>query len=631
MEDKSLRKIKSKYIFQHIFSFIQDENYIYKAFKYSRFFQKKLNLDYNNIKQNIIIFDKYLLENDEYPFENDLTKFKLHNKNIESYIVNYFKNHPKKNIKEYDICEFSLDISILSPLYDILIKQDFFRNMFNIVIDFNEIKKNKMNKAFENYSKLNKMKLSNLSFKFIIGNKNDYRKDEKNDINNFKKFFTNYDKTKKFGILNYELNLFNNIFDMADNLIYLKCEKLGYAKSIDLLYLLNNITKFKSLTYLEITNYCFVFDEYNHNIDKICNDINLKNSLSKLKSIKLKLHNNYRKNLIDTLKFESPNLEKLSIESELDYFDKIIDFKKLPNLKYFKGSEKNFSSLKIYSLKKVKIYEAENWIKTLEKLSKIQSLEEFNIKYMNNLNKFDDGCIKKNENVKKIKLDLKNDVECILYDFQNKFPNLTDFSISIKFYYVKNTGGIKIVENPNCKVNTINIEMWRNNNLELYCNSYKSLKSFKLHVDNNVNIKESIPLFSNNCNVIFESLISLDLSFQDEKRDDSEDLNNLYNNIDKIPNLKEFNIVTSFTDGNDFYKKFIEKILAIKFIIKINIKKNLHKNTENFSRELLSKIFPNINLNRIYEINIEKYEDNFEKYEDNFGKNVKSFFSFFNF
>ena len=279
----------------------------------------------------------------------------------------------------------------------------------------------------------------------------------------------------------------------------------------------------------------------------------------------------------------------------------------------------------------MKIYEAQNWIKTLEKLSKIQSLEEFNIKYMNNLNKFDDDCIKKNENVKKIKLDLKNDVECILYDFQNKFPNLTDFSISIKFYYVKNTGGIKIVENPNCKVNTINIEMWRNNNLELYCNSYKSLKSFKLHVDNHVNIKESIPLFSNNCNVIFESLISLDLSFQDEKRDDSEDLNNLYNNIDKIPNLKEFNIVTSFTKGNDFYKKFIEKILAIKFIIKINIKKNLHKNTENFSRELLSKIFPNINLNRIYEINIEKYEDNFEKYEDNFGKNVKSFFSFFNF
>ena len=289
MEDKSLRKIKSKYIFQHIFSFIQDENYIYKAFKYSRFFQKKLNLDYNNIKQNIIIFDKYLLDDDEYPFENDLTKFKLHNKNIESYIVNYFKNHPKKNIKEYDICEFSLDISILSPLYDILIKQDFFRNMFNIVIDFNEIKKNKMNKAFENYSKLNKMKLSNLSFKFIIGNKNDYRKDEKNDINNFKKFFTNYDKTKKFGILNYELNLFNNIFDMADNLIYLKCEKLGYAKSIDLLYLLNNITKFKSLTYLEITNYCFVFDEYNHNIDKICNDINLKKFFIKIKIYKIKI------------------------------------------------------------------------------------------------------------------------------------------------------------------------------------------------------------------------------------------------------------------------------------------------------------------------------------------------------
>ena len=228
----------------------------------------------------------------------------------------------------------------------------------------------------------------------------------------------------------------------------------------------------------------------------------------------------------------------------------------------------------------------------MEILSNIQSLEEFSIKYIKTIFKFDFQLIKKNENVKKIELELRNDYECIFYDFQNKFPNLINFSISVRFYYVKDLGGVKIIENPKCKVNKISIEIWRNNNVELYCNSYKTLKTFKLYVDNNVNIKNSIPLFSKNCDVIFESLYLLDLSFQNEKRNDTEDLNNLYNNIDKIPNLKEFNIVSSFTQGNEFYKKFIEKILSLKFIRKINIQRNLYKYIEYFSRELLNKIFP---------------------------------------
>ena len=636
MEKGLFRKIKSKYIVQLIFSYIQDENYIYKTFKYSKFYQKKLNLDYNNIKEKIIIFDKYLLDSDDERLNNDLKVYNYEHNNISFYIINYFRNHPNKKIEGLNIYEFSLDINILSPLFNILVKEDFFQNMFNIVINMKESRIN--NKIIENYRRLSKKKMNILSFKFIYGKESvkNYNIIQ-NNIQNFKNIFSNNDKIKKVGlsfynVYNHDDYFYNNILldNMENNLISLKIEKLGYEQSKDLTYLLNKITKFKTLTYLEICDYICQYDRlYKSELVQIFNDNKIKSCFSKLKVLKLKLLNKYRLdiNLDSSSKLKLFNLEKLSIKTEYDFLDEIIDFEQLTNLKYYKGSEKNFYLLKSKSLEKVKIVDGKDLQKTLKILSNIQSLEEFKFKYMINLIKYDYEFIKKNENVKKIKLELISDYECILYDFQNKFPNLNNFSIFIKFYNANNSGGLKFIENAKCKVNKVNIEMWRNNNLELYINSYKTLESLKLCVDKNVIIKD-IPLFSNNCNVIFESLYSLDLSFQNEKRDDSEDLNNLYKNIDKIPNLKEFKITTSFTQGNQFYKKFIEKILNLKLIKKINIKKNNNECNENLSRELLNKIFPNINLNRIYEINIENCLDIIEiEHSNSFFNSIYSSFS----
>ena len=46
----------------------------------------------------------------------------------------------------------------------------------------------------------------------------------------------------------------------------------------------------------------------------------------------------------------------------------------------------------------------------------------------------------------------------------------------------------------------------------------------------------------------------------------SEVLNNIYNNMDKMPNLRKFEINTGMVDNikEDFYKKFIKKILGLK-------------------------------------------------------------------
>ena len=62
--------------------------------------------------------------------------------------------------------------------------------------------------------------------------------------------------------------------------------------------------------------------------------------------------------------------------------------------------------------------------------------------------------------------------------------------------------------------------------------------------------------------------------------------------------------------GNEFFHNFIKKIFSIKSIRKINIsidkKNSLY--LETYSKDKLNKLFPSINLNRFYELNIEKYK-----------------------
>ena len=612
MEKKFLEKIKSKYVLQLVFTFIWDENYIYKIFKYSKFYQDKLNLDFKYIPQNIIIFDKYLLDANENSLKNDSKIFGLESNKIKFDIINYFRNHPKKNFKGFNLYEFSIDIDILSPLFDILIKEDFFENMFNIVIDLDKLDEN--NKMCEKLEELNKINLSSFSFKFY---------GKKGDINKFKKYFINIHKIKKIEI-NFDGEIKYAILDIiTNNLIYLKFEsnRLWVPFDFSFSFFLDNINKFKSLNYLELSNFDLYYNKKNFKI--------LDNFFKNLKSLIL-INSNFDKVKDGYIKL--PKLELLSIDffSKKNNYKNVIDFKSLKNLKYFKGPVYAFLSLDCKLLKSVKsvniidVIDVEDWKYIFEKINKIKNLEEFSIKIIDSSLKIDFECIENNESVKKVYLDLIYDYDCELYDFQKKFPNLTDFLIHITFCNSKNSGKLKIIENPDFKVNKIEIDMKNNNNLEVYCQSYAKLKYFKLYVDNTVNIKESIPLFSKNCYVLFTSLQILDLSLN-HPRDDSEELNNLYNNIDKIQNLKEFNILASFYQGALFYEKFISQILNLKFIKKINIQRtHQDKKNENYTRELLKEKFPNVNLNNIYEINIEKYE---EKKETSFFYSIYSTFN----
>ena len=107
--------IKSKYIYDIIFSYINDENFKYKLFKYSKENQSKISInltDYKNIYYNSLDFnlDDYLLykyNNTETNFDikyltkklnEDLIKFDIDIKDFESAVDYYLKIIKQKNI-----------------------------------------------------------------------------------------------------------------------------------------------------------------------------------------------------------------------------------------------------------------------------------------------------------------------------------------------------------------------------------------------------------------------------------------------------------------------------------------------------------------------------------------------------
>jgi len=75
----------------------------------------------------------------------------------------------------------------------------------------------------------------------------------------------------------------------------------------------------------------------------------------------------------------------------------------------------------------------------------------------------------------------------------------------------------------------------------------------------------NFPIFKNNCKIIFKSLKYFTFIAPDCYRMDLEVLNNIYNNIDNMPNLKSF-ILKCYQKNitEDFLIKFIKKILPMK-------------------------------------------------------------------
>ena len=619
-----MEKLKSKYILHQIFLFIQDEQFINKIFKYSKLYQKYLDLDYIKlifVNRNIN-FDDYLLDENSNRFNNDLKEFMLEPDKIKKYIFDYYSNYPSKNIQGFNIYEFSLDINILSPLIDILAKEDFFCNLFNIVINLNEINNNE--NFIKKFELLNRENVKYVSLKLLI---------EEFDVNKFKNIGINFNNITKLEIPFLKENnyLYNkehskNILSFfvkskaISNLLYLKlkCDfKDNYNYDMFIKILFNDVDKFKSLKTLELSN--FHFHENTillqlYDLEKLilnnCSDIFLDEGVfSKLKN--LSLNKSYCRG--DNLSTKFPELENCSFNT---YFQSL-DFESSQKIKFFEGYVNTFSKIQKQLLEKVYILDSiitDDLLNCLKMITSCENIQEFSISYSAEENNKEFEYFQKNEKIKKVELKIYSNNEKICYDFQNKFPNLTDISFWIR-NYLKGSSHIKINENAYSKVNKIQLNVYGSINIELNCQSYESLESFKLSVDDETNLTESIPIFNEKCDCIFKSLKILDLSFIKNKKNDKDELNNLYNNIDKnkLPNLTEFYILSSFNQGNMFYKKFIGKIISLNSIRKINMQRTTNKCNENFSRKELKVLFPNACLYKLKEVNIENYKESFIK------------------
>ena len=143
MESKiKLAKIKSKYLIEEIFKYIDDENFKYKLFSHSQLFQTRLSIELNDyqeryIKQEIGDFNvsSYIYD---LPYKKPYNKDYLNNKldyiltkskNITKDVLsNFILNHNKKywaeleenkkeNNKLIDYSSKEIKIDIYSPFF----------------------------------------------------------------------------------------------------------------------------------------------------------------------------------------------------------------------------------------------------------------------------------------------------------------------------------------------------------------------------------------------------------------------------------------------------------------------------------------------------------------------------------
>ena len=211
----------------------------------------------------------------------------------------------------------------------------------------------------------------------------------------------------------------------------------------------------------------------------------------------------------------------------------------------------------------------------------------------------------------------------ILNGIQNKFPNLKEFQIYIgnKRFNSSNENLLEINPNPNCKINKFKYSAVHNIRYTtiFYTAPYENLVDIEFGcMMFSSNLDKSFPLFSENCKYIFESLIrfKLDNTKVDQSQLRGEDykkkfdikiIKNVINNLDKMPNLKNF-IFKVFSQTDEvIYKQLIEKLLSSNIKnIEFKILDNDHE--EEYSLEELENMFKDFNIKKFDNINITKFK-----------------------
>jgi hypothetical protein len=269
MEKKHLiERIKSIYILQSILSYIADENIKYKLFKYSKSYQKKLNIGLVNYKEKYL--EKIGFNIDDYLYQEIYEKNNLINKyndfllknelNKEEFEKIVYDVQKKENLSKIEENYEEL-INIDSPLFEIISRTKNFENNYSIYISQEDIDKYKLKKQYKNFfDKLNitNINYSSIYYYFIDKEKKNYLKELNIDFKKIRRITIIYDdseytysddddgeKVPKDVDKNYFRSFFS-INDFQNNLIYLKIDYYCCMES----ELFENINNYKSLQYL---------------------------------------------------------------------------------------------------------------------------------------------------------------------------------------------------------------------------------------------------------------------------------------------------------------------------------------------------------------------------------------------
>ena len=646
MENNCLfEKIKSKYICQKVFEYIKEENFKFKFLLYSKYFQKKLELEIIDFKERYIIqskinFDNYLccyslFNADPKNFDKNIISKKLEEElikyNLDINIIYEYLLHDNKRFlkiikekeKENKLVKyhyFMKQISIFSPFFDFLSKSEYF-DLFTIPISVKTIErfnlKDEYIKTFENLNKLHLVKYPSIFF--------DYKKTS--DINYLKEFKIRFGKIKRL-IISHEFSIYIDNYDyffktlfsfnnIEKNIIHLNLF-VGFIKKDKLdPNSLKNLNSFFSLEVLELKGFKFktTFTLKLKNLKKLilknCENLTFaENSCLNLKILYL-LDCSIEK---PKYLIKMPELEECVLPNNIinkQKYSNIIDFGSFEKIKKLTAETGDFINIKNNLLENITLYSynssSENEKIMLEKILSIKTLKDvnFEIKEIGDYEISNIG----GENTSVINLSIKwinNFDDCTVYNLQNKFP----YSSNISLYtpYKKTQTYLEIQENQKCKINKFSLKIGGYKNILFYCQSFENLISVDFFVNNDIiNIIDSFPLFNDECKVIFKALKNFKFSNYSNEMNINF-FNNVFNNIKCMPVLKKFDfhgINKDFTE--DFYKKFMEKILILELdYVYFVIKKNSNDSDEKYKEEEIKEMFPHLKYIKLDKVNIGK-------------------------
>ena len=673
-----LDKINSKFVHEKIYDYIRDENFKFKLFKHSKYYQNKLEIDVFNYKERYIYqtkinfndylccyslfngkpkdFDKSILSK---KLEDDLKKHHLTINVMYEFFDTYFgkikqkideaekekkekkenKNKDKKtnnnndnnnNEKDKDNNSnpnkknFPLNqISIFSPFYDHISKCDYFE-IFKMTISSKLIEKFNIKEdyisAFEQINELN-LKYPVILFDYKDSNDINYLRDLKIKFGRVKKLAATHDFSiyiKDYDYFFKTLFSFNNI---EKNIVYLDlfigCNRNLRIESNSL----RNLNSCTSLETLSLKSFkfktTFIFNL--KNLDKLilknCENFTFEED-SCLNLRALYISDCIVENPTSLLKM--PELEECRLLPNLigvkQTFSSIIDFKSLKNVKGITAEIGDFINMEETSLTNVNLYSYENsyeYEKTmLEKLISTSTLKEISIE----LKEIDDYVISEfqGKNVSATNIDIKwlnEKKDCIIDNLQKKFLNLNTINIITSYKRCQST--LDIRENPECKVVNFSLKIGGKKNIILYCQSFENLVSVDFYVNGDVNIIDSFPLFKEDSEVIFKSLTYFKYTNYSNQTS-LLFLQNLYNNFDNMPILKNFEFHGVTQDITlEIYKIILRKILLMKLdSINFSIKQNLSDGNLLYSEYELRGMFPDIKCINYDKVNIRKFRNN---------------------